>query len=80
MKSLIFLLTCFWTFCLFAADYNRFQEAPEVASTEGLPSSIVNGSVCIISGEYVDLAVDFVIPGPEPLVIARHYGSYSLKG
>ena len=37
----------------------------------------MNGSVCAISGEYVDSVVDLVIPGPEPLIIARHYGSHS---
>ena len=76
MKSLMFILACLWSFFL-SADYPHYQDAPEVSSTEGLPSSLVNGSVCVISGEYVDSVVDLVIPGPEPLVIARHYGSHS---
>jgi hypothetical protein len=52
-----------------------YEGAPEVATTEGLPSSLVNQSVCVISGQYIDSVIDLVIPGPEPLVMQRHYGN-----
>ena len=78
MNRFISLLVYLWPLLL-AADI-PYQEAPEVASTEGLPSSLVNGTVSVISGEYVDSVVDIVIPGPEPLMIARHYSSLSLNG
>ncbi len=55
----------------------EFDEPQDVATTEGLPSSLVGGCVCAISGEYTDSVVDLVIPGPEPLVISRVYNSFS---
>ena len=54
----------------------EYGEPQEVATTEGLPSSLVHQSVCAISGEYVDAIVDVIIPGPEPLVISRVYTSF----
>lgn len=53
-------------------------EAQDVATNEGLPSSIVAGSVCAITGEYCDSATDAVVVGPEPLVVSRQYGSFSM--
>ena len=75
-------LLYFLAFCpifFLSAVQPAYKEPQTVASTEGLPSSIVNESVCVISGEYVDAAVDLVVPGPEPLVIQRRYGSHSLS-
>ncbi len=46
-----------------------------LASTEGIASSLVNGCVCAISGEYVDTAVDLFVPGPTPLLLQRNYCS-----
>ena len=44
-------------------------------SHQDLPSGIVNNTVCVISGEYVDHDVDVCLQGPEPLVFQRSYCS-----
>ncbi len=74
---LTLLLVCFWPFFLFSNESLKGNETAEVSATEGLPSNIANHSVCVISGEYVDSIVDVMLPGPEPLVISRHYASFS---
>ena len=56
-------------------DNDFYGECPSVAATEGLPSGIVNNTVCVISGEYVDHDVDVCLQGPEPLVFQRSYCS-----
>lgn len=37
------------------------------------PSSIVNGSVNVINGCYMNSEVDFVFPGAEPFILQRNY-------
>lgn len=54
-------------------------ETTDIAATEGLPNTIVNGSVCVITGEYIDQETDFYLPGPEPLVFHRFYSSLDRK-
>lgn len=39
------------------------------------PSSIANGSVNVISGEYCDCQTDLVLAGPEPIRLQRCYSS-----
>ncbi len=51
-----------------------------VVTTEGLPSNIVNQSVCVITGSYIDYEVDAFLPGPEPLIFSRSYSSLHSKG
>ena len=58
---------------------SEYTEPQDVATTEGLPSSLVNESVCVITGEYTDSILDLVIPGPEPLTLNRVYTSFSGK-
>lgn len=53
------------------------QDPQEVSVAEGLPSNLVNQTVCVISGEYTDTVQDLVLPGPEKLVIQRFYGNKS---
>lgn len=47
----------------------------DVSTTEGIPSSLINRCVCVISGEYTDSVVDVILPGPESLVLSRTYNS-----
>lgn len=68
----IFFLSSFSSLC--CADI-QYHEPKEVASTEGLPSSLVNGAVCVISGEYSDSVQDIVLQGPETFSLQRSYGS-----
>ena len=51
------------------------DELASVTALEGLPSSIVNGAVCVISGLRIDHEVDFVLSGPDQLVFERVYSS-----
>jgi RHS repeat-associated protein len=74
-QPLFFFLFFFSIFSLCASQ--EYPEPREVATTEGLPCSLVNQSVCVISGEYTDSALDLVIPGPEPFTVSRVYTSFS---
>lgn len=62
---------------LFMYANEQYTEVPEVSCTEGLPSSLINGSVCAISGEFRESTIDAVIPGAEPLIIGRNYANKS---
>ncbi|MGK0182783.1 MAG: hypothetical protein ACI9YB_002087, partial [Halioglobus sp.] len=46
------------------------EDAPDpfapLINLDCYPSSIVNGTVNVISGNYCEQAIDLVIPGPEP--------------
>lgn len=79
---LIWLLHIFHLFCIctlvFASSTvvaDEEDHVPSIASTSGMPSSLVNGSVCAITGEYVESELDMVLPGPEPLILRRIYSS-----
>lgn len=48
-------------FFLFFSELSHAKEeveATNLAATEGLPNSIVNGSVCVITGEFIDQDTD----------------------
>lgn len=75
-----FLLILSFTSSLSANDVEEFSNldiAPSssLASTEGLVNSIIDGSVCAITGEFVDFETDLIVPGPEPLYLRRSYSS-----
>ncbi|MDP1881207.1 MAG: RHS repeat-associated core domain-containing protein [Parachlamydiaceae bacterium] len=74
MAWILYLLFLFPAF-IFANE--QYTEIPEVSSTEGLPSNLVNDSVCVISGEYTESVNDIMIMGPEPLCFGRHYSNKS---
>lgn len=76
MRSFFCLLLTLFPFFSVISECVDFE--PQDGSThEGPPSSLVNKSVCAISGEYTDHVVDVVLPGPEPLVISRVYNSFA---
>lgn len=80
-RQLFFVLVCFSRFLrIEAADQPEGEEAASVATLEGLPSSIVNGSVCVITGDFTDSVLDLIMPGPEPLVLSRNYSSGDQEG
>jgi hypothetical protein len=79
MRKFSFLFLCFFPLLALHGEVQDYFEPQQVATTEGLPSSLVNQSVCAISGEYTDSVVDLVIPGPEPLVISRVYTSATIE-
>lgn len=53
---------------------NELFSSSSLASFNG-PSTIVNDSVCIINGEFVDTQTDITLVGPEPLIFRRNYSS-----
>lgn len=55
----------------------EYNGPKDIAATEGLPSGTINHTVSAISGEYIDAVQDVILPGPEPLVIQRFYGSHT---
>ena len=79
---LIFVLLFFASFVV-AEEEELIVNGDEMASLaalEGLPSSLVGGCVCAISGHFVDSSVDMVLVGPEPLVFERTYASVTSDG
>lgn len=59
---------------------NKSHEMPihsSVVNLEGEPTGIVNNCVNVITGNYSDLQVDLVVPGPQPITIHRAYSSAS---
>ena len=63
-----------------AEHFSIDENYTSAATLEGLPSSLVNQSVCAISGQYVNHSQDFILPGPEPLVFQRSYTSTEQRG
>ena len=76
----LFALVLLLSLIHFFANAEEYIEPSEVVSTEGLPSNLVNRSVCVISGEYTDCVQDLVVAGPEPLTLHRFYGSQTDGG
>lgn len=56
------------------SDKNQSDE-PNQTHLDIEPCSIVNGSVNVINGCYLDSEVDFMIPGAEPIFLERNYVS-----
>ena len=48
-----------------------------LATLAGEPSAIVNGCVNVITGSFIDSAIDLCVPGPDPLFINRIYTNTS---
>ena len=71
-----FFCVCIFHSLLFSNSPDYFEPS-EVVATEGLPSNIVNQSVCVISGEYTHSVQDLVLPGPESLVLQRFYSNFA---
>lgn len=65
-----FLLICSYWGKAAAEEYGGAQD---VTATECMPSSLVNQSVCAMTGEYVISTTQLVLPGPEQLVIGHTY-------
>jgi hypothetical protein len=55
-RLLLFLL-CLSPFLIFGSSFD-LKETRDVATTEGLPSNLMNQSVCVISGAYTDSILD----------------------
>ena len=87
IKRILCFYAHFYSFFLLIAT-NAFADIQEItktpnpliastciASQEGLPISIVNGSVCAITGEFLITQTDVILPGPQPLALQRTYNS-----
>src|SRR5438045_2758384 len=55
------------------------SKPPTLINTTALPSSIVNGSVNVITGDYLIADVDYAMAGPDPYVLGHSYSSSSLE-
>lgn len=73
--GLVFILLSTVTLSSEQTVLEVLQPTPSVASTDGVPSSLVAGSVCAITGAFVDCDVDLVLEGPERLVLQRVYSN-----
>lgn len=68
--------------CFLMGDDGEEHEKPDIPSLvnlTALPSSIVNNSVNVISGDYLEHDVDYVVSGPDPYVLGHIYCSSSLE-
>lgn len=76
-RYFIGILVCQFCFGLLFADEEAFTppDEPFVSSlvkTQNLLSAVVD-SVSAISGEWIHSETDFVVLGPEPLILNRYY-------
>ena len=72
----ISLLTLFFLplFCRENDPLKHLEDfSQSVELTDGLPSNIINESVSVISGEYMDNCTDIVLQGPRQLIYGRTY-------
>lgn len=67
----IFLLPLLFVLSLHANETSLQLLGPR----EGDPASIIEG-VSTIHGDYSELEVDLIVPGPDPLVLSRFYSSH----
>ncbi len=56
-------------------DRTFFGAENALTSLEGDPNTLVYHSVNVITGDYVDMQTDVVLPGIEPLMLQRFYCS-----
>ncbi len=73
MRRLLVVVWCLLGVNIGAVDPN--EDLLNVTPTEGMPSSLVNGSVCAITGAYIDSSTDMIMDGPQPFVLQRLYCS-----
>jgi hypothetical protein len=76
----------FYALALFSFSIGFSEEIGEkifpdssLASFSGLPSTVINNCVSVISGEYFDVETDVSLAGPEPLILRRIYSSSNLS-
>jgi RHS repeat-associated protein len=65
------LLLIFFISAIYADD----EKSIPIENIDGGISSIINGCVSAISGDYLESETDIVVAGPEPLVFQRFYAS-----
>ena len=54
-------------------------QAPSLINMTAIPSSVVNGSVNVITGDYCEINEDALISGPDPFSLGHAYFSSSLE-
>ncbi len=77
MKPICLLALLFIHALAFSQNDDRtlFGAENALTSLEGDPNSLVYHSVNVITGDYVDMQTDVVLPGIEPLTLQRFYCS-----
>lgn len=73
-RILLFLLFIFPFISVQSEEDTKLPDVP-LSVLKGEPSSFVNDSVNVITGEYQDVQTDVIIPGPIPLTFRRFYVS-----
>ena len=53
------------------------EEYASLIDFEGMPNTIVDGCVNVLTGNYFESADDFVGPGPSPITVSRYFDSGS---
>ncbi|MBI3259667.1 MAG: hypothetical protein HYZ54_09365 [Ignavibacteriae bacterium] len=72
LRILFGLILCIFFFQGLPANENL--ESSYLGSREGDPASLVK-NVSTIHGDYSEIEVDLVVPGPDPLTLSRYYSS-----
>lgn len=85
ISFILFFLFCFCSLYSQGVYQHTAEELPDdngveiknsmLADLEKEPSSIVNHSVNVITGNFVDYQIDLIIPGAQALIISRSYCS-----
>ncbi|MBS0637386.1 MAG: hypothetical protein JSS12_07730 [Verrucomicrobia bacterium] len=85
-----FVLLFFVMFCPLVADEElNVQEdiaaevhddaVPSLVNLTSIPSAVVNGTVNVISGDFVECNQDDIVSGPDPYILGHSYASSSLQ-
>lgn len=70
-NPIFFLLPLFFALTLHANE----TSLQLLGSREGDPASLIEG-VSTIHGDYSELEIDLIVPGPDPLILSRFYSSH----
>ena len=75
LKKLFLILSLIISIHLHANDGMHFVAPTSAANEAALPSSVVNGCVNVVTGDFICREIDHEIKGIEPVTFTRHYSS-----
>lgn len=75
--SILFLFVFFLSYALKSEENFNIEEpfTSSLVNTESLISTLIDGSISAITGEYVNTQIDFLLQGPESLDFRRLYSA-----
>ena len=83
MKHVYFLISLLFFFQISANEIEKFSFEPDPLAESynsleilsGEPRTMIHQCVNVITGEYIDMSTDLIVPGAEHLALSRFYSS-----